>query len=356
MAEDELTEAYRSLYRKGATDGLPIIPPTEERVEEMLQGTDLPRDETLGRLGNREGELTVERLGINAVMAGCLPVHMPVLVAGARALDDPMANAIQSSISTGSWAYFFLVNGPIREEIDIFSDTGAFGPNYRSNRAISRALGLAYKNVADIQPGEKDMGIMGNPFKFQLLAGENEERSPWEPYHVEQGFDATESTITLSAPNSFVQHVMPSELDEKGVLADMVYNTPPNIAGVETESFNVEAFHALCPYNAQELKDYSKREIKEYIYENSHIPAQEYGIAGGNVASEPEGIPPLQRRQFESPEQINLIVVGGSGRVDAILGPTIGGPVTKAINLPDNWDELRERYEPHLERDWGITR
>jgi hypothetical protein len=357
----DLDEVVRSFYREGKTDGLPVVPPTEERVERMLEGTDLGRGTELGTLGTREGVLTVEKLAVSAVMAGCLPIHMPVLVAGARALVDPKSNAIQASVSTGSWAYLFLVNGPVRGALDLNSDTGAFGPGFRSNRTVGRALGLTYKNCARIHPGEKEMAVMGNPFKFSLLAGENEERSPWDPLHAERGYDADESTITFAAPNSFLQY-MPASVSAEGVAESLVRHTPPSMRGLKTDTANeryegaqLEVFYGLCPYNARELSDYSKAEVREYVYENALRPRHESGTAlsGGSAG---DGLSSLWSRQFDDPDRINLFVAGGSGRFNAVMGPTLGGPTTKRIELPGNWEDLLERYGAELDRDWGQPR
>jgi len=360
--EDSLEGVNQSFYERGATDGLPIIPPTEERVKRMLEGTDLSPDTELGKLGSREGVLTAEKVAVNGVMAGCLPLHMPVLMAGARALVDPKTNAIQMSVSTGSWAYLCLVNGPIRETLDINSDTGAFGPGFRSNRTIGRAIGLLYKNCAQIHPGEKEMSTLGNPFKYSLVAGENEARSPWEPYHVDQGFDEDESTITIAAPNSFIQPHR-TRVDKRGVLGDLINNTPPRMTGIETETANeryegtrTEVFYGLCPYNAGELEAYTKAEIRTHIYENTHRPIHEIAPEIESEEGERNDLPPFQKRQFESPDHINLFVTGGSGRWNAIIGPTLGGPTTKRISLPDDWSEIVAKYESELDRNWGIGR
>lgn len=269
---DPIDEVTDSAYERGTSDGLPVVPPTEERVNDMLECTALSPESEICRLGNRDGILTVQRLAINGVMAGCIPLHMPVLEAGARALADPAANAIQSSVSTGSWAYLFLVNGPIRSTLDINSGTGAFGPGFRSNRALGRVLGLAYRNTARIHPGEKDMGVQGSPF------------------------------------------------------------------------------------NAQELGGLTKQEVKEYIYANSYRSSEQFSPGGGNIAAEQGAVEPLQRRQFDSPDRVEVVVVGGSGRFDAVMGPTLGGPTTKKIDLPSNWEMLFERYQERLHRNWGVNR
>ncbi|SEH18090.1 hypothetical protein SAMN04487967_3616 [Natronorubrum sediminis] len=356
----DIESVTTSFYRKGKTDGLPVVPPTEERVDKMLEGTDLPRDDVIGRLGTREGALTVEKLAVNGVMAGCLPIHMPLLVAGARALADPKSNAIQASVSTGSWAYLFVVNGPIRRALEVNSDTAAFGPGFRTNQTVGRALGLAYKNTARIHPGEKEMATIGNPFKFSLIAGENEERSPWEPLHVERGYDRDDSTITFAAPNNFLQYKFEAgPRGDQEMVESLIRNTPPHMVGLKTETANeryegaqLEVYYALCPYNAQELEDYTKAEIKEYISENALRRAEEVSGLGGGSARD-DGLQSLWRRQFADPDRIKLFVTGGSGRFNAAMGPTLGGPTTKRVELPDDWEALLERYGDELDREWG---
>jgi len=360
--EADIEGVTESFYRAGRTDGLPVVPPTEERVERMLEGTELPRDEVLGELGTREGALTIEKLAVNGVMAGCLPVHMPLLVAGARALADPKSNAIQASVSTGSWAYLFVVNGPIREALDVNSDTAAFGPGFRTNRTVGRALGLAYKNTADIHPGEKEMATLGNPFKFSLIAGENEARSPWEPLHVERGYDPEDSTVTFAAPNNYLQYQFKAGArSDQQMVESLIQHTPPHMLGLKTETANeryegaqLEVFYALCPYNAQELEDYTKAEIKEYIFENARQPPEElFEVDLGGEDGDDGELQPLREQQFDSPDRINLFVTGGSGRFNAAMGPTLGGPTTKRVELPDNWEALLERYGDGLDREWG---
>jgi hypothetical protein len=360
--EADIEGVTESFYRDGRTDGLPVVPPTEERVERMLEGTDRPREDVIGRLGTREGALTVEKLAVNGVMAGCLPVHMPLLLAGARALADPKSNAIQASVSTGSWAYLFVVNGPIRDALDLNSDTAAFGPGFRTNRTVGRALGLAYKNTADIHPGEKEMATLGNPFKFGLIAGENEARSPWEPLHVERGYDAGDSTVTFAAPNSFLQYQFQAGArSDQQMVESLIDHTPPSMLGLKTETANeryegaqLEVFYALCPYNAAEIADYTKAEIKEYLFENARRPVEELFEADlGSGDDGDGGLQPRWGRQFDSPDRINLFVTGGSGRFNAVMGPTLGGPTTKRVELPENWDALLDRYGDALDREWG---
>ena len=348
QTEESLEDINRSLYKEGMTDGLPVIPPTEERVDEMLLGTDRDRDEVIGELGNNENALTVERLAANAVMAGCIPPYMPILEAGAEALADPDSNSIQFSVSTASWSYQWVVNGPVREKLDIASESGAFGPSYHANQTIPRALGIAYRNTAKIYPGEKDMGVMGNPYKFYFLAGENEEASPWDPYHVSQGLDEDDSAISLAGPNSWVQW-FPGENNAEHVARGMIRNTPESMRARSGEDLNATITHFINPYNAEELEkaELSKREIKEYLVRNSHYTTDEYS----QTFRDDDGkIPQRQVRQYRDPEPIKIATIGGPGRVNAIIGMSLGGPVTKRIEFPDNWGALLDEYS--VEREW----
>ncbi|MFC6723738.1 hypothetical protein ACFQE1_04955, partial [Halobium palmae] len=236
------------------------------------------------------------------------------------------------------------------------------GPGFRANQTIGRALGLAYKNVTRIHPGVKDMATVGSPFKYSLIAGENEDLNPWEPYHVTHGYEEDQSTITLSGPQSYLCWT-PYKNDAQHVLEGMIYHMTPYMVGGSLRSTGGQeqervqtVFTALNPYNAEELEEagLSKQEVKEYIVENSHISRHKYSRGG---VSEPlfnavdDGkAPRLQLPQISDPEHIKIITVGGGGRFNVTIGKSIGGPVTKPIDLPDNWDELIEEYS--VEPNW----
>lgn len=337
-------EAVRDqYYHDGLTDGQPILPPTRERVDEMLQGTDKPPDRELVEVG--ENALTVEKLATNAVMAGCSAAHMPILIAGARAMAA--APLMQADTDPGSWAFQWIVNGPIRDAVHLRSDTGAFGPSFRPNRVIGRALGFAYRNTT-FPDGETE-GI-GTPFAYSMVAGENEERSPWAPYHVDAGFEPDESTITFALRRSFVQSI-PNRMNAHGTLQSMVHFTPPQMVGGQAEPGERRVMHTIGPYNAEELANagMSKYDARTYLAENATRPyemiAPEFGAAAPN--DDPE---PLQMRQITDPEHVHIFVIGGSGRFNAV-GESLGPPITRSIDVPDNWQTLVKTYP--VERDWG---
>ena len=149
----------------------------------------------------RLGKATVEKIAINAVMAGALPTYMPVLIASVQALWTPDGTPC-ATVSTGSWAPFWIINGPIRKDLHINSGSGALSPGDMANATIGRAMGLITKNIGGIRKGIEDMGFLGNPGKYSMVMAENEEESPWEPLHVEQGFKKEDSAITVFFPNS----------------------------------------------------------------------------------------------------------------------------------------------------------
>ncbi|MFB6354596.1 MAG: hypothetical protein ABEJ92_10990, partial [Halobacteriales archaeon] len=261
------------------------------------------------------------------------------------------------SVSTGSWAYQWIVNGPVRRALDVGSGVGAFGPNFHANRTIGRALGLAYKNTAGLVPGEKDMGVMGNPFKFSLLAGEREAASPWEPYHATHGYDPDDSTVTLGGPNSFIQW-RTEEPTAEAVLRGMIENTPPAMIGGEQQGgdFDQTILHVLNPDSADALAaaGLDKDDVKTYVCDNSYIRTEDYqkGALWEGALDRFHGtVDRLQAPQVDGPAFVKLVTVGGRDDYNAVIGPSIGGPVTKRIEVPDNWGSLIETYA--RDRRWG---
>lgn len=349
---DEFEEVYRSFYADGATDGLPVVPPMDERVDRMLNGTDLKAETEIGRLGDRDGILRVDTVATNGVMAGCLPIHMPVLIAGARALVAPGSETVEASVGTDSAAQLYLVNGPIRDTLDVNSDTGAFGPGFRSNQTIGRALGLLLQNTARHHPGEQRMGVIGNPFKHSLVTGENEGKSPWPPFHVEHGYDTDASTITLTNVNCFIQcSNYGQNRTPTGILSRLAYNTPPQLG------FRPGAVYVISPVNATELADVSKRAVKDYLAENAVVASTSVSAPGrATRTTGADELTDIVRRVHERPEDIEIVVAGGDGAWNAILGPMEGGPTTEVIKRPDRWDDLVADYRPILTRNWGNPR
>ena len=340
-----LEEVNRFFYRRGWTDGLPIIPPTEENVKEMLTGTDLPANQVLGKLPSRGGYATVEKIAINAVMAGALPTYFPVILAGTIDLlesENGFNGFGTFGFSTGSWAPFWIISGPIRNQIYVNNGSGAFSPGNIANAAIGRALGLVIKNIGGVRKGIEDMGVNGNPMKYSMVVAENEEESPWVPLHVEYGFKKEDSAISLSFPQSFLQH-LPAGTDAENVLQSIINNMPRAMR--YTVMFN--------PTYAKNLarEGYDKEKIKKYITEKRLVPASQMRYRSKNIifsSSEEketkDGLVPL----IKDPRFIRIIVAGGPGAFIVNIfggGPTPGKKEFQKIELPKNWDALVAKYK-----------
>ena len=339
-----LSEVNRFFYTQGWTDGLPILPPTEEAVSEMLTGTDLPRDHVVATLEPGLGKATVEKIAINAVMAGALPTYMPVLIAGVQALADPMRRFALHLISTGSWSPFWIINGPIRKELAINKGTGAFSPGIIANAAIGRAMGLIIQNTAQARKGIEDMGHLGNPERYTMVIAEDEEASPWESLHVDQGFAKDDSAVTLHYPHQFVQF-WALGTTAKGILTAITADALPGAPGKTCLLIN--------PTHARILADegWSKADIKGYVSRFARCPAHQHFFS--ILPGHPKATIPLEdgelRSLFLSPDDIIVIVGGGTtgNFIGMFTGGHLGGStfVTKKVELPQKWASVVKKYK-----------
>ncbi|UCC17503.1 MAG: hypothetical protein JSU58_02860 [Dehalococcoidales bacterium] len=279
LLEPDTEDNLRRLFiRNGWTDGLPIILPTEERVAEMLTGTDHDPQEVMGHMSvtphEEKLEYTVEKVAINAVMAGARPEHFPVILAIAAT-----QRALIPS-STGSWCHMVLVNGPIRNEIGMNCGSSALSPFNFANSVIGRCGTLMTINFGDINLAENFTGGAGNNFNYNnLCCGENQERSPFEPFHVQKGFKETESAISLFRGWSM-----------QGFSVGPARRMAEVMCGMGGSTF------ILDPIVARSLKEEEGFETKQQLAEY--------------LAKEAKTISPGGMRPFD-PSQINFIVLGG---------------------------------------------
>jgi hypothetical protein len=343
-----LEEVNRFFYMRGWTDGLPIIPPTEDAVAEMLTGTDLPADHLLGELQSRLGKATIEKIAINAVIAGALPTYLPVLIAGTIDLlesEQGFMGYTTFGFSTGSWSPFWVINGPIRNQLNINNGSGTFSPGNIANAAIGRALGLIIKNIGGVRKGIEDMGVMGNPMKYTMVIAENEEESPWEPLHVEHGYKKEDSTISLSFPQSFLQHYPPGS-DATSILQSVIDNITRGMR------YTI----VLNPSTAKNLarEGYTKEKIKKYVAEKKLVSAAQIRAQLGAVVTPGSNLQQSTRHASETVPLIKdlrfirIIVGGGPGAFVAHLiggGATPGKKEIQKIELPKKWDKIIAKYK-----------
>ena len=194
------TDAADECYRRGWTDGLPVVPPTVERVAEMLAHVGLPPEHVLGEVPVRRRVLTAERAAANAVMAGCRPEYFPVVLAALDALFHHDPNIVHEiSAATNAPGFLVLVNGPVRARIALNCTDNLVSSTRRANATIGRALRLVFMNVFESREGVLDRACMGSVSKLGLCFGEDEERSPWPPFHTTRGFAASDSAVTMAS-------------------------------------------------------------------------------------------------------------------------------------------------------------
>src|SRR5438034_398552 len=174
-------------FERGVTDGLPVVPPTRERVERMLHATKRSRETLVAEVPPNFGRATVEKLAVNAVMAGCRPEYFLVVLAVVEAACDPRFNLHGQSGTTNATSPLIIINGPLRSQLGVNCAAGVFGPGFRANATIGRALRLVMINLGGTRAGEISMSTLGHPGRYTYCIGEHEEVSPWEPLHVERG-------------------------------------------------------------------------------------------------------------------------------------------------------------------------
>ena len=321
-------DPYEAAFGREWTDGLPVVPPTEERVARMLEGTGLPPDHILCTLPPDLAECTVEKVAINAVMAGCKPEYLPVVLAAVKAAAGSGFNIHGISATTYFTGPVLIVNGPVRKAIGMNSGVNVLGQGNRANLTIGRALNLVVRNVGGARPGGVDRATFGNPGKLSFCFPEDEEGSPWESLAVERGFSSGESTVTLFAGHGPIEII-----DQKARTPDPLVRTyalqlrmvaHPKLAGMSEAIVVVSPEHARLFREAGWTKDRVRQEIDTLLT----LPAAEMVVGAGGVA---EGMPPwLKDRKQEIPKfgpgGIWLVHAGGdAGMFSAIVSGWVGG-------------------------------
>jgi len=337
---DSLEAVNDWFYDQGWTDGLPIIPPTTERVEAMLRWTDREPAEELGAIPPKYGITTVEKVAINAVMAGCLPEYLPVILTAVEAILEDKFNLYGVQSTTHPCAPLLILNGPLARELGVNSRYNAFGQGWRPNATLGRALRLVLLNIGGGAPGVLDRSTQGQPSKYSYCIAENEPENPWGPLHVERGFTPEVSTVTVCGaenPHNINDHISSTAT---GILTTIA----TTMAGMGSNNAYAFGEPILClgPEHAAIIaKDgLSKDDIRSFLFTHARVPlelwksAGMYGMGYGSEDLFPgENAIPLVSKK----EHFMIIVAGGAGRHSCWM-PTFGGmtkSVTKAIARKD---------------------
>jgi len=355
----DLLEAMEVMNRRFLewkwSDGFPLVPPTPERVERMLRGISRAPQDVIATLEPGFGLATVEKLAVNAVMAGCRPEHLPVLVTAVQCISEPKIYLRNKAMSTGPHAPLILVNGPIAKQLGINSGVCALGPGSISyaNTVIGRALRLVMMNVGFTYPGVSDMDTIGSPIKYSLCVAENEEESPWDPYHVERGFHPDQSTVTVH----FVYGTCELHDFQSREAEDLVHgfsSAACNLGQVPTGHWLLgrradprygvdekeEHFMIVCPEHARvfQRQGWDKTRIKEEMFKRARMSFRDLMIA-----REPKSFllahPELQWL-WDSPDTLLPVVESADCYSIAVVGAAAGrgaffwgagGPITKEV-------------------------
>jgi hypothetical protein len=334
-APDDIDAFQEFALGEGWGDGLPVLAPTPARVARLLAGR--PGEQVVATLAPRRGVATLEAIAANAALAGAGPEHLPVIVAAVRAVADPRfnLNAIQST--THPCTPLVIVNGPIVSRLGISGGPNALGQGYRANAVIGRALRLALQNVGGAKPGLSDRATLGHPGKFTYCLAENEAESPWEPLHVERGFPAGTSCVTVcgsEAPHNVNDHGSTTAQALVAVLASTAATTGNNniyLGGEPLILAGPEHAHTIA------ASGWSKRALKQAFFERARV---RLGAFGEENLARFITIDPARFRDRSpddtvsvavSPDDVMVVVAGGPGKHSAIV-PTFGA--TRSVTVP----------------------
>jgi len=335
-----LTDAFavnEFYHAKGWTDGLPIVPPTEERVSECLDAAGFAPGDIIGIEQVRQRPIIAEKAAINAVLAGCLPAYMPVVVAVLGAMCDAQYNLHGTSASTGGAAPFIVVNGPVRTLIGMNATHNVLGNGNRANATIGRAIRLVLINVLGVVPGEMDRSTLGHPGKFTFCIAEDEEDSPWAPLAQEREIPEGQSAVTVMAAGAPRQIMNEWTADPEQIL----------------ETFAAEMRHNMLTYSVwagnyvlvipKQLRDllvaagWQKRDIREYIFRSARVIRSDWAKIGKANIVDRSGGPMQEFTALKEPSDLLIVAAGGpAGGFGAVIPPWLGSKaraVTKPIDL-----------------------
>ena len=340
---------YAGLERSEASDGLPMLPPTRERVEACLAAAGLQAGDILGEVPTREGVLDAERVAANAVMAGCLPEYMPVVAAAVRAWCHPKANPHGTTATLSGSAHAVIVNGPIRAELGINCGAGCFGPGTRANAAIGRSIRLAMRNICHARPGFSDRATYALPARYSFCFGEDEDHTRWSPLHVERGWDARANVATV---HGFVDQydlrddtsTGPEQLLDR--LSSLARSRPIHVDNFVAEDRSVLIVFGPRHRAILEAAGWTKADVRSYLHPRLTAPHTfGTGLERHVQGSAPTGNTGEFDFYLPRAENIHVVAAGGAGEpLTAVIYPHQCTTVSAEITT----DGSAGRIQPNL--------
>ena len=312
-------------YGQGWTDGLPIVPPTAELISQFLATIATPTDTVIGVIPPMMGRATVEKIAINATMAGCRPEYLQVVIAAVKAICHPDFNLLPIQATTNPVTPLIIVNGPIVEKLQLNSGYNVLGQGWRSNATIGRALRLVLVNIGGGVPGRMDKACHGQPGKFSMCIAENETASPWEPLHVEKGFTADQSTVSVLGVTGTQDIIHYARTNAEEVLRTVIHSAPRE--GYKNLYSGGGPLIIFGPEQASILgkAKLSKKDIKRLVFEGSKVPIDVFNpetvtLMKGRRQKYFAGTKnPREVAIADSAEDIEILVAGGAGNHSVFL-------------------------------------
>jgi len=329
---DDPEQLFEYAIEHGWSDGLPILPPTPERVSRMMASVKRSPAEVVARLNPRQGEASIERVAVNAVMAGCAPVHFPIVLAAVEAVADRAFNLHGIQATTNPVGPLVIINGPVRNAAGVNCGRNALGPGCRANATIGRALRLCLINIGGGIPGETDKAILGMPGKYTFCLGEYEEESPWEPLHVSRGYAREDSAVTVVSAQGTNNVVILSGNAEDALhlTADAMMTMGNNnvISGNGNPVVFFSPGHARLLYD-QGFK--TRRSVQEFLFEHARIPV-EWFPAREILPSKPMSIRTVIDGKvcaIHEPDDLLVVVAGGPEPYHITYCASIGNSIAQ---------------------------
>ena len=317
--DGSIDDAIELCYQRGWTDGLPVTPPTPRKVLDFLEFVGRQPSDVIGIEPIRGRVITAEKVAINAVMAGCRPEYMPVVIACVEAMVEPKYNLHGSSASTGGSAPLVVINGPVRQKLGFASGHNIFGPgpDRRANATVGRAMRLILINVLENHPGVLDKSTMGHPGKYTYCIAEDEENSPWEPMHVELGYPPESSTVSVFTS------LAPWQINvagDAGTPEAILTAAATAMRGLGPGQGNL--ILVISQEHGGIIKEagWSKEQVRAFLFEKARRTAREWAETGQTLAPEPgaedETIPVCLE-----PDSLTLLAGGGPAGANDSLVP-----------------------------------
>jgi len=342
---DDYEAAVERFYTEGWTDGLPVVLPTRKSVEALVAASGRDPGESLGLMPPKGGNITIEKLAVNAVMGGCTPALFPVVIAAVEALLDHEHNLNGVIQTTHMCVSLAIVSGPLAKQLGFNSADGVFGNGFRANGAVGRALRLAMWNLGGAVPGQTDMATQSNPAEYAYCIAESED-SPWDPLHVERGCAPGDSAVTVFACEG------PHSADCIGTPAEMLYVLADTMRSLGNNNVTSggQTLVVLNPRQADEFAKagWTKHSIRNHLWENARRTVEELRLCGEHRSGMRKSFIEQGRNPFcfgvdlptaripvtNTAEDIHIVVAGGRTYFAAVCpgwGQFGGYAVTKRI-------------------------